>query len=66
MDDNKYIYQAFPLDHPHGMCSYIDSHFLTVTMHTMSGAFDVQWEIVRRDTTMNQIVARRLKREGEK
>lgn len=66
MDDDKYIYKAFPLDGGHGMWSYRDSHFITVTMHTMAGPFDVQWEIVRNDQTMNQIVARRLKREGEK
>lgn len=63
--EEKYIYQAFPLDHPHGLYSYRDSHFLTTKMHTMAGPFDVQWEIVHRDERLNQIVARRLKREGE-
>lgn len=66
MDDDKYIYQAFPLDHPHGQYDYIDSHFLTAKMYTMAGSFDVRWEIVRRDLGMNQVIARRLKREGEK
>jgi hypothetical protein len=61
LPDDKYIYQAFPLDHPHGIYDHVDSHFLTVKMHSMTGSFNVQWEIVRRDNTLNHIVARRLK-----
>lgn len=64
-EEDKYIYRAFPLDHPHGVYDRVDSHFLTAKVHTMAGSFDVQWEIVRRDENLNQIVARRLKRKGE-